>query len=85
MVRSKRKKGQQGEQGDVDKKRIDTLLLHPTPTSVEGNFSKQGLCFQTQIQQNVRCCHETSKWAILTSDGLQMQEEQREQKVPAGC
>lgn len=55
--------------------RNDTLLPHLTPTSSEGNSSKRGLCFQTQIQQNTGCCHETSKWAILTSEGLQMLEE----------
>lgn len=55
--------------------RKDTLLPHPTPTDAEGNSSKQGLCFQTQIQLNAECCHETSKWAILTSEGLQMLEE----------
>lgn len=52
-----------------------TLLPHRIPTSAEGNSSKRGLCFQTQIQQNAGCCHETSKWAILTSEGLQMLEE----------
>lgn len=85
MMRSKRKEGQQGERGDGGKKRNDTLLPHPTPTSAEGNSSEQGLCFQTQIQQNAGCCHETSKWAILTSEGLQMLDELREQKVPSGC
>lgn len=50
------------------------------------NPSEQGpLRLETQIQQNVRCSHETSKWANLTSEGLQMLEEPREQKVPAGC
>lgn len=48
---------------------------HLMPVSAEGNSSKQGLCFQTQIQQNTAYCHETSKWAILTSEGLQMLEE----------
>lgn len=50
------------------------------------NPSKQGpMRLETQIQQNVRCSHETSKWSNLTSEGLQMLEELREQKVPAGC
>lgn len=50
------------------------------------NPSEQGpLRLETQIQQNVRCSHETSKWANLTSEGLQMLEEPREQKAPAGC
>lgn len=75
MVRSKREEGQRGEQGDRGKKGKDTLLPHLTPMSAEGNSSKQGLCFQTQIQQNAGYCHETSKWAILTSEGLQMLEE----------
>lgn len=79
----KKKEGQQGELGDGENKGNDTLRPHLTPTSAEGNSSKQGLCFQTQIQQNVGCCRETSKWAILTSEGLQMLEELREQKVPA--
>lgn len=46
-----------------------------TNGSAEGNSSKQGLCFQTQRQQNTERCPETSKWAILTSEGLQMLEE----------
>lgn len=46
-----------------------------TNGSAEGNSSKQGLCFQTQRQQNAERCPETSKWAILTSEGLQMLEE----------
>lgn len=75
MVRSKRKEGQQGEQGDVREEGEEPSLPHQIPTSAEGNSSKRGLCFQTQIQQNAGCCHETSKWAILTSEGLQMLEE----------
>lgn len=71
----KREEGQQEEHGDRGKKKTETLLPHSTPTSSEGNSSKQGLCFQTQIQQNAGCCHETSKWAILTSEDLQMLEE----------
>lgn len=69
----------------MGEKKNDILLPHPTPRGGEGNSSEQGLCFQTQIQQNVGCCHETSKWANLTSEGLQLLEESREQKVPAGC
>ena len=75
MARSKRKEGQQGEQGDWGGNCDDTLLPHLTPTSGEGNSSKQGLCFQMQRQQNAGRCHETSKWTILTSEGLQMLEE----------
>lgn len=67
------------------KRRNDTLLPYQTPTSTEGNSSERSLFFQTQIQQNAGCFHETSKWVILTSEGLQMLEELKEQKVPAGC
>lgn len=63
----------------------ETLLPCLTPTSSEGNSSKQGMCFQTQRQQNAGCRHETSKWTILTSEAFQMLEElpvlgQREQR-----
>lgn len=83
MARSKRKEGQRGEEGDWRREGwsggedIGTIPSspHPMPVSAEGNSSKQGLCFQTQIQQNTAYCHETSKWAILTSEGLQMLEE----------
>lgn len=79
--RTARRAGRWGGGGE----RKDALLPHPTPTSAQGNSSERGLCFETQIQQNAGCCHETSEWAILTSEGLQMLEELREQKVPAGC
>lgn len=86
--RKRRKKKKEEEE---KKKDVLLLLLFPIPAFATENHpganpsEQRPLRLETQIQQNVRCSHQTSKWANLTSEDLQMLEEPREQKVPAGC
>lgn len=78
MARSKREEGQRGERGRWRGRERDGYLLPPLPRQRALRVippSRAPPVFKTQMQQNAGRCHETSKWAILTSEGLQMLEE----------